>query len=65
MKEGFYLSPDGLYIIELEKSNDYDYFKNVIGPCLDSRGNFIASDFLFDISSEDAEFIFSSWELLE
>ena len=65
MRDGFYLSPDGLHIVELEKSDDCDFFKDVIGPCFDSRGNFIAPDFLFDISSEDVEFMFSSWELLE
>lgn len=57
MKIGFYLSPCGKHIVQLQQSSS-PYFLYVMG--LSDK----YPDFLFDIDKNDAEIIFSAWTRL-
>ncbi len=57
MKEGFYLSPDGLHIVELEIGL---YCSKVIHNYL--RYGDVYSSLVHNVS---LEYLFSAWEILE
>lgn len=60
MKEGFYLSPDGLHIVELSKKIWFENVFNVFGLAYGYEDTFF-----FDGLDYELEIIFSSWEILE
>jgi hypothetical protein len=53
MKDGFYLSPDGLYIIDVELLNEYAILL------------YVWSEKYYFLGKGFAEIILSSWEHLE
>jgi folate-dependent tRNA-U54 methylase TrmFO/GidA len=63
MKEGFYLSPDGLYIVELRKQDKITSFFDVIG--YEPSNKWDKSDFITDLCCTDLSMFFSTWGILE
>jgi len=60
MNRYVYLSPDGQYIIEVDKSNRNFY--DIIGYCFENKND--RGDFIFDLCGCDFQMIFSAWEYL-
>jgi hypothetical protein len=58
MKPGFYLSPDGKHIIQIQKSLDFKYLFDVYGHV----GGF--DDWIEEFYQDDLEVLFSAWERL-
>lgn len=57
--EGFYLSPDGLHIVELKQNSPNKHLIDVVGY------DGFCVDFWFDVFKPEALIIFGAWERLK